>query len=72
MLWFKTQNNNLVDLHSCICFWMESTRNVTVFARFGVSKNAGFLLIGEFEHMGQAKGYLDQIYEILKNENKHT
>jgi hypothetical protein len=66
-IWFKTQNNTLIDLNKCHAFYYTSTRGWYVYANFH-GKND--VKIGEFEYQNQAQGYLDLIYSKLEKINE--
>lgn len=62
-LWFKTQNNQIINLNRSIYFWLEEVSknkfNVWTHTEDGHEK------IGEFDDCDEALTYLNEIYLTL-------
>ena len=65
-LWFKTKNDQIVDLYSMLNIWLEDLPNhtYTVFCKDN-SKQEIDWRIGEFNTKEEAQEYLHEIYQLL-------
>lgn len=68
-LWFKTKNDQIVDLNSINCMYVQKNDLGSDTPKFSVCISSCDWAIGEFDTKEEAQQYLDEIYKLLKGEN---
>ena len=59
--WFKTKNQQIIQLDNCTSFWIQEFDTVNVFCKY---EDCDWN-IGEFASYEGASKYIEEIYEIL-------
>lgn len=72
-LWFKTKNDQIVDLNNYDSFIFTDNYPNLKKGKWLVSahclKYSNTIAVGEFDTKEEAQTYLDEIYSFLKSEN---